>query len=111
VPRVLGAGLLASRYLQSVPVPAPFIALPVVLGLMSHMMNSMTLGLIFGLIFSRFAATRGMLVGAGAAYALLVFAMTWYLVLPGSRRPENGRRDELRCDRNARGHVRVEGRA
>jgi len=110
--RVLGAGLLASivmgmvemvfeatagngfwsplvfiaatvlRHLQSVPVPVPFMALPVALGLMGHMMNSMILGLVFGLIFSRFAIARGVLVGAGVAYALLVFAMTWYLVLP-----------------------------
>lgn len=110
--RVLGAGLLASivmgmvemvfeagagpgfwsplvfiaatvlRRLQSVPTPVPFMALPVVLGLMGHMMNSMILGLVFGLIFSRFAVGRGALVGAGVAYALVVFAMTWYLVLP-----------------------------
>ena len=110
--RVLGAGLLASivmgmvemvfegtsgngfwsplvfiaatvlRQLQSVPTPVPFMALPVVLGLMGHMMNSMILGLVFGLISSRFAMGRGALVGAGVAYALVVFAMTWYLVLP-----------------------------
>jgi len=112
IPRVLGAGLLASvvmgmaemvfaatagngvwsplvfiaatvlRRLQSVPVPVPFMALPVALGLMGHMMNSMILGLVFGLVFSRYANARGVLVGAGVGYGLLVFAMTWYLVLP-----------------------------
>lgn len=112
VTRVLGAGLLASivmgmvemvfeagagtgfwsplvfiaatvlRHLQAVPIPVPFMVLPVVLGFMGHMMNSMILGLVFGLIFSRVAMTRGMLVGAGVGYALLVFAMSWYLVLP-----------------------------
>ena len=112
VKRILGAGLLASivmgmvemvfeatagpgfwsplvfiaatvlRHLQSVPVPVPFMALPVALGLMGHMMNSMILGLVFGLILSRFAIARGALVGAGVGYALVVFAMSWYLVLP-----------------------------
>jgi hypothetical protein len=70
------------RPLQSVPIPVPFMALPVVLGLMGHMMNSMILGLVFGVISSRFAASRGVMVGAGVGYALLVFAMAWYLVLP-----------------------------
>ena len=110
--RVLGAGLLASivmgmvemgfeagagpgfwsplvfiaatllRHLQSVPTPVPFMALPVMLGLMGHMMNSMILGLAFGMISSRFPIGRGALVGAGIGYALVVFAVTWYLVLP-----------------------------
>ena len=70
------------RPLQSVPTPVPFMALPVALGTMGHMMNSMILGIVFGLIFSRFAIGRGALVGAGFGYALLIFAMTWYLVLP-----------------------------
>jgi len=70
------------RPLQSVPTPVPFMALPVALGLMGHMMNSMILGLVFGSIFTRFALSRGALAGAGVVYALLIFAMTWYLVLP-----------------------------
>jgi len=70
------------RPLQSVPTPVPFMALPVALGLMGHMMNSMILGIVFGLIFSRFAIARGALVGVGVGYALLIFATTWYLVLP-----------------------------
>jgi hypothetical protein len=70
------------RPLQSVPTPVPFMALPVALGTMGHMMNSIILGFVFGLIFSRFAIGRGALVGAGVGYALLIFAMTWYLVLP-----------------------------
>ena len=70
------------RQLQSVPTPVPFMALPVALGLMGHMMNSVILGFAFGLIFSRSPIGRGVLVGAGVGYALLVFATTWYLVLP-----------------------------
>jgi len=70
------------RPLQSVPTPVPFMALPVALGMMGHMMNLVILGFVCGLIFSRFAIARGVLVGAGVGYALLVFATTWYLVLP-----------------------------
>ena len=70
------------RHLQSVPTPVQFMPLPVALGLMGHMMNSMILGLVFALIFSRFAIVRGALVGAGIGYALLIFATTSYLVLP-----------------------------
>ncbi len=111
--RVLGAGLVASlvmgmvemmyeamggagfwspvvfiaatvlRNLQSVPVPVPFMMMPVVLGLMGHMMNSMILGLVFGWIASRSGMSRGALVGAGVLYALAIFVIMWYLVVPG----------------------------
>jgi len=72
------------RNLQLLPVPVPFMLVPVVLGLMGHMMNSMILGFLFGLIFSRSAMTRVVLVGAGVAYALIIFVLTWYLVLPAA---------------------------
>lgn len=110
--RVLGAGLVASlvmgmvemmyeamggagfwspvvfiaatvlRNLQSVPVPVPFMMMPVVLGLMGHMMNSMILGLVFGWIASRSGMSRGALVGVGVLYALAIFVIMWYLVVP-----------------------------
>lgn len=110
--RVLGAGLVASlvmgmvemmyeamggagfwspvvfiaatvlRNLQSVPVPVPFMMMPVVLGLMGHMMNSMILGLVFGWIASRSSMSRGALVGVGVLYALAIFVIMWYLVVP-----------------------------
>lgn len=110
--RVLGAGLVASivmgmvemlyeamggagfwspvvfiaatvlRNLQSVPVPVAFMAIPVVLGFMGHMMNSVVLGLVFSAIFSRSVMSRGTQVGAGVVYALVVFAVMWYIVVP-----------------------------
>ncbi len=70
------------RDLQSVPVPVPFMTIPVVLGLMGHMMNSVVLGLVFSAIFSRLSMSRGALVGVGVVYALAVFAVMWYLVVP-----------------------------
>ncbi len=71
------------RNLQSVPVPVPFMMMPVVLGLMGHMMNSMILGLVFGWIASRSGMSRGALVGVGVLYALAIFVIMWYLVVPG----------------------------
>jgi hypothetical protein len=70
------------RGLQSVPIPAPFMAMAVILGLMGHMMNSMIFGLIFASIFSRFPISRGALVGIGVVYALAVFVVMWFLVVP-----------------------------
>jgi hypothetical protein len=70
------------RSLQSVPVPVPFTATAVIFGLMGHMMNSMIFGLIFASIFSRFPISRGTLVGIGVIYALAVFVVMWFLVVP-----------------------------
>jgi hypothetical protein len=70
------------RSLQSVPIPVPFHAAGVILGLMGHMMNSMILGLIFASIFSRVMLSRGALVGVGVAYALAVFLVMWFLIVP-----------------------------
>jgi hypothetical protein len=70
------------RSLQSVPIPVPFMAMAVILGLMGHMMNSMIFGLIFASIVSRFPISRGTLVGLGVVYALAVFVVMWFLVVP-----------------------------
>jgi len=70
------------RNLQSVPVPVPFMMMPVVLGLLGHMMNSMILGLVFGWIASRSGMSRGALGGGGVLYALVIFVIMWYLVVP-----------------------------
>jgi hypothetical protein len=70
------------RSLQSVPIPVPFMAMAVILGLMGHMMNSMIFGLIFASIVSRFPISRGTLAGLGVVYALAVFVVMWFLVVP-----------------------------
>jgi hypothetical protein len=70
------------RDLQGVGSPVPFLAIPVVLGLMGHMMNSV----ILGVVFARVAAPRlngpGPLAMAGAVYGLVVFAAMWFAVVP-----------------------------
>ncbi|MBI4213998.1 MAG: hypothetical protein HY534_06785 [Chloroflexi bacterium] len=70
------------RDLQSISTPIPFLALPVVLGLMGHMMNSVILGIGYSkTLGDRF---RGLTAGtvAGGGFGLLVFAAMWVIVLP-----------------------------
>lgn len=70
------------RSLQSLRPPVGFDAIPVVLGLMGHMMNSV----ILGAIFYRIARGRGWraqpaLIG-GMVWGVVVFAAMWYVVVP-----------------------------
>jgi hypothetical protein len=70
------------RGLQSIPVPVPFQALPVALGLMGHMMNSVILGIVFVLLVApRLRGTSGLAIG-GMGYGLAVFALMWFVVVP-----------------------------
>lgn len=80
---VVFIGATVLRGLQSLQAPVSFHFGGVVLGLMGHMMNSVILGLIFAAIFSRSAMSRGALVGVGVVYALAVFLVMWYVVVPG----------------------------
>ena len=70
------------RSLQSVPIPVPFHPAGVILGLMGHMMNSVILGFIFASIFSRVTLSRTALVSIGIVYALAVFVVMWFLIVP-----------------------------
>ena len=70
------------RDLQGVATPVPFGLIPVVLGLMGHMMNSVILGIIFALIARRLAGTPTGLAGLGAVYGVVVFLAMWFAVLP-----------------------------
>jgi hypothetical protein len=76
----IGATVL--RRLQSVQIPVRFDFWGVVLGLMGHMMNSVILGLVFAAIFARSPMSYGSRAVAGAGYALVIFFVMWYLVLP-----------------------------
>ncbi len=77
---LIGATVL--RGLQSLQAPVAFHFGGVVLGLMGHMMNSVILGFIFARFFSRSAKSGQALVGVGAVYALAVFVIMWYVVVP-----------------------------
>ena len=76
----IGATIL--RGLQSVQVPVPFLLGGVVFGLAGHMMNSVIFGLIFARIAARTSLSRGGLVLAGVVYALAIFVVMWYVIVP-----------------------------
>jgi len=73
---------VALRGLQAVAVPVSFALVPVVLGMMGHMMNSVILGFLFVSAFGKrlVSHTTGMIYGA--VYALVVFFLMWFAVLP-----------------------------
>lgn len=70
------------RDLQAVAVPVLFNLMAVVLGIMGHMMNSVVLAFVFVALLGRFVSTRMMGAVVGALYALAVFLMMWFIVLP-----------------------------
>lgn len=69
------------RDYQDVATPVPFAAVPVVLGLMGHMMNSVALGPVFAKFVPRDAGPE-VLVGLGAAYGVAVLLAMWLVALP-----------------------------
>jgi hypothetical protein len=60
----------------------PVQALPIVLGLMGHMMNSVILGLIFFGIVSGLRHDRVTSLIAGLVYGVIIFVLMWFVVLP-----------------------------
>jgi len=70
------------RDLQSVVLPVVFSAVPVLIGLIGHMMNSVILGLLFVMLFKGRATTRVASIGYGIGYALAIFFLMWFFVLP-----------------------------
>ncbi len=77
----MGATVL--RSLQTVPIPVSFNLLGVVFGLIGHMMNSFIFGIILSWIISHASLSRTGLVSTGVAYALGIFFVMWYIVVPG----------------------------
>jgi hypothetical protein len=70
------------RGLQSVATPVEFQPIPVLLGLMGHMMNSVILAFVFSwLIAPRLRGLTALAVG-GMVYGLLVFVVMWFGVVP-----------------------------
>lgn len=70
------------RGLQAVAIPVSFALIPVVVGMMGHMMNSVILGFLFVAAFGKrlTSQTKGILYGG--AYALAIFFIMWFAVLP-----------------------------
>ena len=70
------------RDLQAVAIPVSFNLMAVVLGMMGHMMNSVILALVFVAALGSFLTSRITGVVVGALYALAVFFVMWFAVLP-----------------------------
>lgn len=79
---VIAIGATVVRDLQGSGNPIPFDAVALVLGLAGHMMNSIVLAAVFGLVAARFAHQGGKLIIAGVLYGILVWAVMWFVVLP-----------------------------
>jgi len=79
---VLAIGATLVRDLQGSGNPIRFDLLAVVLGLAGHMMNSVVLAVVFGLVVSRLQLTAALTVAAGAAWGAMVFVVMWFIVGP-----------------------------
>ena len=79
---LLAIGATIVRDLQGSANPIPFDTGALVLGLAGHMMNSIVLAAIFGAIVPRLVAGAAGPIGAGAAFGVLVWAGTWFVLLP-----------------------------
>ena len=79
---VVAIGATVVRDLQGSGNPIPFDGIAFILGLAGHMMNSVVLAAVFGLVASRFLHEGGKLVAAGVIYGIAVWAAMWFVVIP-----------------------------
>ena len=79
---VVAIGATLVRDLQGSSNPIPFDGVAFILGLAGHMMNSVVLAAVFGLVASRFLHEGGKLVAAGVIYGIAVWAAMWFVVIP-----------------------------
>ncbi len=70
------------RNLQTIAIPVGFSLIPVVLGMMGHMMNSVVLGVAFAALLGRFLSSPTVGAIVGALYALMIFFVMWFVALP-----------------------------
>jgi hypothetical protein len=70
------------RGLQGIATPVSFQPVPVLVGLMGHMMNSVILGIIFALLVAPRLQTRNALVVGGLVYGAAIFVLMWFAVVP-----------------------------
>ncbi len=88
VEAVIGRGFWSPlRYIASVftlgkDTDPTFSLIPVVVGLMGHMMNSIILGMVFAFLISPLIRNTAALAVAGMAYGAVVFLAMWYVILP-----------------------------
>ncbi|MES2209303.1 MAG: hypothetical protein V4515_03860 [Chloroflexota bacterium] len=78
----IAIGATVVRDLQGASNPIEFNAPALVIGLMGHMMNSVILGAIFGVVVARRALSTAATLVAGMAWGAAVFAAMWFVVVP-----------------------------
>jgi uncharacterized membrane protein YagU involved in acid resistance len=79
-PIAIGATMI--RDLQGASNPIPFDLAALVLGLVGHMMNSVILAAVFGVLVGGRELRPSALVAAGAAWGAAVFVAMWLVVAP-----------------------------
>jgi len=79
-PIAIGATIV--RDLQGSANPIPFDGLALVLGLMGHMMNSIILAAVFGVVVTRLTLSSVVTVGLGMAWGAATFAVMWFVLIP-----------------------------
>lgn len=79
-PIAIGATIV--RDLQGSSNPIPFDGPALVIGLAGHMMNSVILAVIFGLVIGRRGLSTTGLLTAGIAWGAIVFAAMWFVIVP-----------------------------
>lgn len=79
-PIAIGATIV--RDLQGSSNPIPFDAAALVIGLAGHMMNSVILAVVFGLVVSRRGLGTISTMTAGIAWGAIVFGAMWFVVAP-----------------------------
>jgi len=92
VTAVMGMGLLRPLYLIAATFHGPWameqgvVIVPLLIGLMVHMMNSIVFGLIFALLLGSVTAVRrwgaAAWTGGGLVWGLIIFFINQYAVLP-----------------------------
>lgn len=79
-PIAIGATII--RDLQGSGNPIPFDLAALLLGLAGHMMNSVILAVVFGVLVGRRGLGTASLLGAGVVWGVVVFAAMWFVVVP-----------------------------
>lgn len=79
---VVAIGATVVRDLQGSSNPIPFDGAAFGVGLVGHMMNSIMLAAVFGLVAAGFVHEGGRLIVAGILYGVVVWAAMWFVVLP-----------------------------
>ncbi len=70
------------RNLQGIATPVSLQPVPVLLGLMGHMMNSVILGVVFALLIAPRLRARNALLTAGVVYGAAIFVVMWFAIVP-----------------------------